>query len=175
MTSYSSIHPICDAELDYDWPGIQRSIRTYVLSKTKRHDLADDIAQETVATLIEYGRTHQIATIYGLGFRIAGKLLLKHDRIAARMSPDEIAENHASDDPLPDQRLADRQDVEMVTRILRKMPRLRREVLVRRRIKGESCAAIAHEMNLSAKAVEKHITRGLRDLSDALGRHNLNE
>lgn len=175
MTGSLSPQPFQQAAGDVDWSGVRGAVRNYVLGRTGRHDLADDIAQETVASLIEYGRTNQIATIYGLGFRIAGKLLLKHHRAAARMSEDEIAESHASDDPLPDHMVAVRQDVALVSRILRRMPRLRREVLVRRRIRGESCATIAQALNMSTKAVEKHITRGLRDLNDALDRRDLHE
>ena len=167
--------PTEQANGEVDWRGIHRFIRNYVLGRTGRHDVADDIAQETVASLIEYGRSHQIATIYGLGFRIASKLLLKHNRAASRMSDEEIADNHVSEEPLPDHVIAVQQDVALVSRILRRMPRLRREVLVRRRIKGESCAMIAQELNMSTKAVEKHITRGLRDLNDALGRRDPND
>lgn len=175
MTGTPSSHSIQPAPAAVDWSGIHRLIRRYALGRTGRHDLADDIAQETVARLIEYGRTHRIATVHGLAFRIAGKLLLKHNRTVSRMSDEEIAESHASDDPLPDHLVAVRQDVALVSSILRRMPRLRREVLVRRRIKGESCATIAQELNMSTKAVEKHITRGLRDLNDALGRREPHE
>lgn len=175
MAGSPSPDPILQATGEVDWSGIHRAVRNYILGRTGRHDLADDIAQETVASLIVYGRTNQIATIYGLGFRIASKLLLKHNRAASRMSDDEIAESHASNDPLPDHVVAVRQDVALVSRILRRMPSLRREVLVRRRIKGESCAMIAQELNMSTKAVEKHITRGLRDLNDALDRRDLHE
>lgn len=156
-----------------DWPGVQRAIRTYVLGRVKRPDLADDIAQETVARLIEYSQTRKIATIYGYGFRIARNLLTKQN--AAPLDDEAVIENHMSEDPLPDHVVAVRQEAALVSRLLRRMPRLRREVLVRRRIRGESCAKIAQDLNMSAKAVEKHITRGLRDLNDALGKGDLHE
>lgn len=47
------------------------------------------------------------------------------------------------------------------------MPRLRREVIVRRRVLNQSCEAIAAELDLSLKAVEKHVTRGPMDLKKA--------
>jgi RNA polymerase sigma-70 factor (ECF subfamily) len=50
------------------------------------------------------------------------------------------------------------------------MPPLRREVLIRRRLNQESCRAIGEDLSMSAKAVEKHITRGLLDLRAALER-----
>ena len=50
------------------------------------------------------------------------------------------------------------------------MPRLRREVLIRRRVQQESCRAIGEELSISTKAVEKHITRGLVDLRRAMER-----
>ena len=57
----------------------------------------------------------------------------------------------------------------MLQQALATMPPLRRDVLVRRRLQGQSCAAIARELGLSPKAVEKHITRGLADLHKAMG------
>lgn len=170
MARHSSSPLASQAVDETDWTGVHRFIRNYILGRTGKHDLADDIAQEAIAILIEYGKNNQIATVYGLGFRIAGKLLLKHNHMASRLDGEEIGDDHASNEPLPDRVIAARQDVDLVSRILRRMPRLRREVLVRRRIRGESCALIAQELNLSTGAVEKHITRGLRDLLDAVDR-----
>ena len=75
----------------------------------------------------------------------------------------------ASQAPLPDRVLAGRQELELLKGALAVMPPLRRDVLVRRRLQGQSCAAIARDLGLSPKAVEKHITRGLADLHKAMG------
>lgn len=172
-----TLHPTSSPTQQADagaWPELHRFVRQYVLARTKRHDLADDIAQETVVKLIEYSRTNQVATIHGLGFRIAKTLILKHHHSAARTG-EMTDEEPASEAPLPDHVVAMRQEADLVATILHSMPKLRREVLVRRRIRGESCARIAQEMNMSVKAVEKHITRGLRDLTEAMGRRTPHE
>ena len=74
----------------------------------------------------------------------------------------------ASEAPLPDRVIAGRQELSALTDALAAMPPLRREVVVRRRLRGESCAAIARDLEMSLKAVEKHITRGLADLHRAM-------
>ena len=78
-----------------------------------------------------------------------------------------MTEDIASPQPWPDQVLEGREAVRALTRALERMPRLRREIIIRRRLRHQSCAAIAQELGLSPKAVEKHVTRGLVDLNKA--------
>lgn len=63
-----------------------------------------------------------------------------------------------------------KQELNCINNALANMPKLRREVLMRRRLEGQACSTIARELNLSLAAVEKHITRGLADLDVALRR-----
>ena len=80
----------------------------------------------------------------------------------------DISESLATGEPSPDRVVEGREAVRTLARTLERMPRLRREIIVRRRIRHQSCAAIASELGLSLKAVEKHVTRGLLDLTTAL-------
>ncbi|MDZ7896356.1 MAG: sigma-70 family RNA polymerase sigma factor [Sphingobium sp.] len=127
----------------------------------------DDIAQETVARLVELSAVQQISSLFALAFRIADNLIIDMHRRERRLS-DEVDADWQSDEPSLDRILDSRRAIAIFHRCLRRMPPLRREVLIRRRLNQESCRAIGEDLSLSAKAVEKHITRGMIDLRKAL-------
>ncbi|WP_448663674.1 RNA polymerase sigma factor [Sphingomonas sp. CJ20] len=150
-----------------DWDAIHAAVLRYGLRRSGRRDLADDIAQETVARLVSLSETQQIASIYALAFRIADNLLVDFHRRERRLSESLDAE-WSSDEPSVDRVLDSRRAIAVLDRCLRRMPPLRREVMIRRRLNQESCRAIGESLSISPKAVEKHITRGMIDLRRAL-------
>ncbi|WP_081988120.1 RNA polymerase sigma factor [Sphingomonas sp. 37zxx] len=149
------------------WDAVHGAVLRYIRSRGGRHDIADDIAQETVARLVELSGAQQIGSVFALAFRIADNLLVDLHRRERRLS-DEIDSDWQSDEPSLDRVLDSRRAVAVFDRCLRRMPPLRREVLIRRRLQHESCRAIGEALSISAKAVEKHITRGMIDLRRAL-------
>lgn len=149
------------------WDAVHAAVLRYVRGRGGRHDVAEDVAQETVARLVELSGTQQIGSVFALAFRIADNLLVDMHRRERRLS-DEIDAEWQSDAPSLDRVLDSRRAIAVFDRCLRRMPPLRREVLVRRRLKHESCRAIGEALSISAKAVEKHITRGMIDLRRAL-------
>lgn len=159
--------PPADATRPDGWDAVQTAVLRYVRGRNGRHDIADDIAQETVARLVELSATQQIGSVFALAFRIADNLLVDVHRRERRLS-DEVDEDWQSDEPSLDRILDSRRAVDVFDRCLRRMPPLRREVLIRRRLNQESCRAIGEDLSISAKAVEKHITRGMIDLRKAL-------
>lgn len=152
---------------DEGWDAVLIAVQRYVRGRSGRHDIADDIAQETVARLVELSNTQQIGSVFALAFRVADNLLIDMHRREQRLS-DEVDAEWSSDEPSIDRILDSRRAVEVFNRCLRRMPPLRREVLIRRRLNQESCRAIGEDLSISAKAVEKHITRGMIDLRRAL-------
>jgi len=150
-----------------DWEAITAALSRYVRARTSRSDQVEDVVQETLSRLVEQSRQKTLVSIYALGFRIAANLLVDHHRRDRRYSDEPVTEQ-ASEAPLPDRVIAGRQELSALTDALAAMPPLRREVVVRRRLRGESCAAIARDLEMSLKAVEKHITRGLADLHRAM-------
>ncbi|SEJ25166.1 RNA polymerase sigma-70 factor, ECF subfamily [Sphingobium sp. AP50] len=152
---------------DQDWDAIRAALRRYLGARGTPHDLADDIAQETLARLIELARTQQIGSMLALAFRIADNLRVDMHRRNGRLVAG-VDEELRSEEPSLNRVLDSRRAMEVFERCLRRMPALRREVLVRRRLHQESCRAIGADLNLSTKAVEKHITRGMIDLRRAL-------
>jgi RNA polymerase sigma factor (sigma-70 family) len=160
----------CDAAAPVeDWSAVAAALTRYVRARTSRSDLVDDVVQETLARLVRQCRDQRPVSVYALGFRISANLLIDHHRHDRRYVG-EPEEQQPSDAPLPDRIVAGRQELAILSTALETMPPLRREVIVRRRLQGQSCAVIARDLDLSLKAVEKHITRGLADLHQALAR-----
>ncbi|WP_300573381.1 sigma-70 family RNA polymerase sigma factor [Phenylobacterium sp.] len=149
------------------WEAVREVVRRFARRRLGRADLADDIAQETLLRMVDYGRANTIDNVYALALAIAGNLVSEHLRRERRRGEDELTEDLASAQPWPDQVVEGRQAVRALAAALERMPPLRREIIIRRRVRQQSCAAIAREMGLSPKAVEKHVTRGMIDLNKA--------
>lgn len=149
------------------WEAVRDVVRQFARRRLGRADLAEDVAQETLLRVIDYGRQHRIDNVYGFALRTAENIANELHRRARRRGEAELTEDIASPQPWPDQVLEGREAVRALTRALERMPRLRREIIIRRRLRHQSCAAIAQELGLSPKAVEKHVTRGLVDLNKA--------
>lgn len=162
------IEDIAGEAPEQDWRVVAATLSRYVRARTSDAALAEDVVQETLFRLVQQSRIQKLVSVYAMGFRIAANLLIDHHRRDSRYVA-ECEEEPASQAPLPDRVLAGRQELALLRKALAAMPPLRRDVLVRRRLHGQSCAAIARELGLSPKAVEKHITRGLADLHKAMG------
>lgn len=154
-------------DLARDWDGIHAAVLRFIRGRGARPDVAEDVAQETLARLIDILRAEQVGSVFALAFRIADNLLVDTYRRDSRLS-EEMDDDWQSEEPSLDRVLDSRRAIDVFNRCLRRMPPLRREVLVRRRINQESCRAIGEDLSISAKAVEKHITRGMIDLRKAL-------
>jgi RNA polymerase sigma-70 factor (ECF subfamily) len=70
--------------------------------------------------------------------------------------------------PTVDQQLERKQLIALVAGILRTMPRLRREVFIRRRVHGQSAGEVVEALGLSSSAVSHHMARAMVDLHLAI-------
>lgn len=152
---------------DDDWAAIRLIVRRYALSRTREPDLAEDIAQQAVLNAIEYQQNHIVISLHALAFRIADNLIKAHYRRRKPVSDISEIETMACARPLPDRVTEDRAETRAMLEALNRMPPLRRDVFMRRRLEGQSCEDIGRALNLNPKAIEKHITRALIDLHAA--------
>lgn len=159
-----------DRRTTEDWSPVGDVVRRFAARRVGRRDIADDITQETLLRMVEYGRGAVIENRFALGLRIAENLVNEHFRRERRWGGVELSEALPSAQPSAERVVEGREAVRALTEALRGMPKLRREILLRRRVRHQSCAVIAKEMGLSVKAVEKHVTRGLLDLNKAFGK-----
>ena len=151
------------------WAPVRDLVRRFALRRLGRTDVADDIAQDVLLRMVEYERGAPIDSPFALGLRIAENLVNEHYRRERRWGGVEMSDTLPSQNPSAERVVEGREAVQALSAALRKMPRLRREIILRRRVRHQSCSAIASELGLSVKAVEKHVTRGLLDLNTAFG------
>ncbi len=142
----------------------------FILRRTRNAAVAEDLAQETLTRLLVYERTRSIVDRAAMTYRIALNLVRDHFRLERRRPSEELNETIPCHTPAPEQVLMHREKVELFGRILATMPPLRREVLIRRRLHGQSHRQIAAEMNLKEAAVEKHMIRALDQLRQELAK-----
>ena len=101
---------------------------------------------------------------------IARNLLRDHHRVARRGAHVELDEAMVCPLPAADRVVAFRRAVALMAGALERMPPLRREIFLRRRLDGLTTAAIADRLDMSTAAVEKHVVRAFADLRTALAR-----
>ena len=154
--------------LEYPDAELAGALRRFVRGRLDHHADGDDVVQETYLRLFTYQASARVEDVKALCFAIARNLLRDHRRVARRGAHVELDEAMVCPLPAADRVVAFRRAVALMAGALERMPPLRRDVLVRRRLQGQSCAAIARDLGLSPKAVEKHITRGLADLHKAM-------
>ena len=139
----------------------------FILSKVKSRDDAEDIVQHLYVQLSQMSEDRVInivdSRIYIFG--MANILALSHLRKLSRTgefvtSTDiELDKNDDVDDP--GRILATRQTMDVLKQTLNKMPAKRRQVFMYYRFRNMSVKEIAHDLDLTTHAVEKHIVRAL--------------
>ncbi len=153
---------------------LHRALRRFVEGRLHDRTEGEDIVQETYVRLYDYRRTRTVADVGAFCFAIARNLIHDHLRRLKRLPVvGEVPVETVCPAPRADEILHHRQRVEVLSRALKVMPPLRREIFLRRRLDEHPVARIASDLDLSVAAVEKHVVRALADLRAALARRDL--
>lgn len=133
----------------------------------------DDIIQEAYAVLADLDSIDDIRSPRAYLFQVARSVITKHVR-RARVVPIHSVEDfpqldHPDDHPSPEQVAIDRDQLGRLAKAIGAMPAKMQEAFVLRRVEGWSQREISTRMAISENTVEKHISRGLRFLSDWFG------
>jgi RNA polymerase sigma factor (sigma-70 family) len=154
---------------------LHQALKRFVGSRLRDRAEGEDIVQETYLRLYAYRRTRTVADVGAFCFAVARNLVQDHLRRLKRAPlMGELDMETPCPAPRADEILIHRQRVAVLTHALGVMPPLRREVFLRRRLDEQPIARIAEDLELSAAAVEKHVTRALSNLRAALARRGLN-
>lgn len=142
----------------------------YVGRRVRDSSVSEDIVQEAYLRLLAFEAKPgaKVANAPALLRRISLNLVWDHFRRSARISVVELSETLPCPVPTADQQIERRQLIQLVADILRKMPRLRREVFIRRRVHGQSAAEVVAATGLSSSAVSHHMARAIVDLHLAI-------
>ena len=132
-----------------------------------REDDVQDVAQESIARLLRYRDSEPPGAWAALLYRIAINVArdrARHERHAptANVEIDTIAA-----DDSPEQHASDHEALARVRAAILRLPSRCRAVYLLHRMDGLSYPEIARRCGISTKAVEKHMSRALRELRDA--------
>ncbi|MBE2992655.1 RNA polymerase sigma factor [Sphingomonas sp. CFBP 13603] len=156
--------------LEYPDAELAGALRRFVQGRLAHHADGDDVVQETYLRLFAYQATARVNDMKALCFSIARNLLLDHHRAARRSAHVELDEAIACPQPTADRVLAFRRAVVIMADALERMPPLRREIFLRKRLDGLRTDTIARSLDMSMAAVEKHVVRAFQDLRSALAK-----
>lgn len=148
------------------------SLYHFILKRVRDPWISEDLVQETLARLLAYARAQTVLDVRALGFRIATNLVRDHFRAANRSDVQPLTEDLVCDKPAQEQVSIHRERIDAFGAALAAMPPLRREVFIRRRLRGQSYSEIADALGLTHAAVEKHVVRALEWLHQEISKHD---
>lgn len=143
-----------------------RELLRYFTRKAGDGDTAADVVQEAYTRVF----THQDAggavlepraLLYQTGRNVLATQAVR--RAAEARMLDTLALVSADSAPSVERHVAARQQLQRLVALLEDMPRKRRHAFILVRIHGLSYAQTAAHMEISEKAVERHMTRALLD------------
>lgn len=125
----------------------------------------DDIVQEAYARMIMLDSVAHIDDARGYFLQVARNLILQYLRRAKVVPIDFSADmetmDHAANEPLPDQQVQGRQELEQLMDAISTLPPRCQEVYRLRKIDGLSQREVAERLMMSESNVEKHLGRGV--------------
>lgn len=148
--------------------GLHRTrLLAFIMRRVRDAALAEDIAQEALTKLLAYQARTEVLDPGALSYRIAENLVRSHYRGLRTAFPEPLDDELPFEGQSADEMLIDKDRVALLESLLARMPPLRRAVLIRRRLHGESHAQISAALGLTPAAVEKHMVRAMAWLSQA--------
>lgn len=149
------------------WFELGKPLRSYIRQFLDQEADVDDIYQDTQIRMMEISNSAHVINPNGYARKIAKNLIIDRSRQAYVNDEEFVVEPECEKSEL-DNIMERRQRIEVYQNILTTMPRVRREVFVNYRIKGQSKQQICQQMGLSMDAVNKHITRALSSLKEQI-------
>jgi RNA polymerase sigma-70 factor (ECF subfamily) len=154
-------------------PSLHReSLFRFFMRRLRDPWVSDDLVQETFTRLLTYQQTRKVGDAGALCHHIARNVVRDHFRANRDDKSEELGEELVCTQPIAEEVVMHRERVAAFEEALGRMPPLRREVFVRRRLKGESLSDIAKILGISEAAAEKHMARALKWLHGEMSRRD---
>jgi len=135
---------------------------------------AADLRQETYIRIYEAARRKRPAPVRPFIFLIARNLVIDRLRRKSVVPIETMADGdwlHVADsEPVPEQRVAARQDLQRMQAVLDTLPPRCRQVIILRRVHGFSQREVAQKMGIKEETVESQMVKGMRMITDAIAR-----
>lgn len=124
----------------------------------------DDIVQETYARLIGAESVEGVRNPKTYAFQAAYSVMMTHvrrSRVIAFQTVSDIDQLGATaDEPSPERRIADRDELQHLAEAIASLPARVRDVFILRRVEALSQREVAQRLGISESTVEKHMSRG---------------
>lgn len=133
---------------------------------------AADLRQETYIRVYEAARRKRPSPVRPFVFFIARNLVIDRLRRKSVVPIETMTDGdwlHVADsEPMPEQRVAARQDLQRMQAVLDALPPRCRQVIVLRRVHGYSQREVAQKMGIKEETVESQMVKGMRMIADAI-------
>lgn len=137
------------------------SLRSYIRKLVSRESDVDDVIHDTYIKMADVKQSIEEPVHYA--HRVAKNIV--HDMHRQQFRQHHVLEDEpACDKSELDDVMEHAQRIELYQRIVSRMPKIRREVFILYRVKGQEKQEIAQQLGLSMNSVDKHITRALTTL-----------
>ena len=150
--------------LDTVFQDIEPELFTFVMSRVRCKATADDLTQELSLRLTSID-SKKIAHAKSYLFRMAANLVADHQRREQRtnrlLETFVLTRSERFDSLTPERVVMARQEIEALTRVVRRMSPTTRKIFKMNRFVGMSQKEIAKSLGVSHTTVEKHIRKAL--------------
>ena len=137
------------------------SLRSYIRKLVSRESDVDDVIHDTYIKMADVKQSIEEPVHYA--HRVAKNIV--YDMHRQQFRQHQVLEDEpACDKSELDDVMEHAQRIELYQRIVSDMPKIRREVFILYRVKGQEKQEIAQQLGLSMDSVNKHITRALTTL-----------
>ena len=131
-----------------------------------------DLRQETYVRTYEAARRKRPSPVKPFLFSVARNLMIDRLRrksvVPIETMPEADWLNVSDLEPAPEQRVAARQELQLMQAALNLLPPRCRQVVVLRRVHGFSQREVAEAMGIKEETVESQMVKGMRLLTDAI-------
>jgi RNA polymerase sigma-70 factor (ECF subfamily) len=131
-----------------------------------------DLRQETYVRIYEAARRKRPSPVKPFLFSVARNLMIDRLRrknvVPIETMPEADWLNVSDLEPAPEQRVAARQELQLMQAALNLLPPRCRQVVVLRRVHGLSQREVAQTMGIKEETVESQMVKGMRLLTDAI-------
>lgn len=149
---------------------LEAELEQFLRRRWRATDDVPDLRQEVLTRVYRYALDTRPANPRAFLYRTARNLLIDKIRQQSVISMDLVMDfealNVCSDDADPFDTTSARQELQMLQDALEHLPERTRNILVLRRVHGLSQRETAKKLNISEPTVERHISRGTRQLAD---------
>ncbi len=145
---------------------LREDLFRFILSKVKSKSDAEDIVQHLYVQLTEMSEERIINIVDNRSYIFGMANILALNHFHKKSKKDEILTSdeyidRPDDIEEPSRRLESQQTMAALKKAINNMPAKRRQVFMYYRFRNLSIKEIAHDLDLSIHAVEKHIVRAL--------------